>query len=239
MQGRNTTGQAKTEQTEEAETTEQEQKEKGTAEHILNNQQKNTEKQGKSREEGEEQEKTTDNSKYTESQPQHEQKNQQAKTRIENQNEVETVDKENFEIKKQKPYQKTLDPNNTSDKEENNSEIQRLNVHAEQNKETDDIIYPRKYWQTATEEGNGPNIKDRARNSYNNGELNHIANNHNKNIIDKESKVEPQESKLVQKETFNVNIQTSHIQQYKYPHKTNVSSEPIIEYCIKNEVEKN
>ena len=76
------------------------------------------------------------------------------------------------------------------------------------NKETDDIIYPRKYRQTATEEGNGPNIKDRTRNSYNNGELNHTANNHSKNIINKESKVETQESELVQKETFNVNIQT-------------------------------
>ena len=71
MLGRNTRGQAKTEQTEEAETIEQEQKEnKGTAEHIINNQQKNTEKQGKSREEREAQEKTTDISKYTEPQPQ-------------------------------------------------------------------------------------------------------------------------------------------------------------------------
>ena len=120
MQGRNTTGQAKTEQTEEAETTEQEQKEKGTAEHIVNNQQKNTEKQGKSWEEGEEQEKITDTSKNTEPQPHQEYKNQQAKTRIENQNEVETVDKENFEIEKQKPYQKTLDTSNRSDREENN-----------------------------------------------------------------------------------------------------------------------
>ena len=53
-----------------------------------------------------------------------------------------------------------MNPSNTSDSEENNSEIQRLNVHTEQNKETDDIIYPRKYWQTPTEEGNGPNIKE-------------------------------------------------------------------------------
>ena len=83
-----------------------------------------------------------------------------------------------------------------------------MNAYTEQNKETDDIICPRKYWETATEEGNGPNIKDRTRNSYNNGELNHTANNHSKNIINKESKVETQESELVQKETFNVNIQT-------------------------------
>ena len=49
------------------------------------------------------------------------------------------------------------------------------------------------------EEGNGPNIKDKTRNGYNNGELNHTANNHNKNIISKESKVETQESELVRK----------------------------------------
>ena len=122
---------------------------------------------------------------------------------------MEAVDKHNFEIEKQKPYQKTLDSSNTSDREEKNSEIQRLNVHTEQNKEADDIIYPRKYWWTATEEGNGPNIKDRTRNSYNNGELNHTANNHNKNVYNKESKVETQESELVEKETFNVNIQTN------------------------------
>ena len=108
------------------------------------------------------------------------------------------------------------------------------------NKETDDIIYPRKYRQTATEEGNGPNIKDRTRNSYNNGELNHTANNHSKNIINKESKVETQESELVQKETFNVNIQTSHIEQCKYPHNTNIGSEPIIDRVLhQKEVEKN
>ena len=65
MQGRNTTGQAKAEQTEEEEIIGQEQKEKGTAEHIANNQWKNTGKQGKSREEREEQEKTTDTTKYT------------------------------------------------------------------------------------------------------------------------------------------------------------------------------
>ena len=37
-----------------------------------------------------------------------------------------------------------------------------------QGKETNNIIYPRKYWQTAAEEGNGPNFKDRTRNGYNN-----------------------------------------------------------------------
>ena len=42
---------------------------------------------------------------------------------MENQNEVETVDKDNFEIEKQKRYQKTLDSSNTSDREESNSEI--------------------------------------------------------------------------------------------------------------------
>ena len=72
-------------------------------------------------------------------------------------------------------------------------------------------LYTPKNWWTAAEEGNGPNIKDRARNSYSNGEINHTANNHNKNIIDKESKVETQENELVEKETLNVNIQTSHI----------------------------
>ena len=44
------------------------------------------------------------------------------------------------------------------------------------------ILYTlKKYWQTATEEGNRPKIKDRTRKGYNNGELNHTANNHNKN----------------------------------------------------------
>ena len=84
----------------------------------------NNEKQGKSREKGEEQEKTLDASEYTELQPQKDYKNQQKKTRIENQNEVEIVDKENLKIGKQKPYQKTLYPINTCNKEENNSEIQ-------------------------------------------------------------------------------------------------------------------
>ena len=191
----------------------------------------NIEKQGKSREKGQAQEKTLDTSEYTELQPQKDYKNQQTKTRIENQNEVEMVDKENLKIEKQKPYQKILYPSNTCNKEENNSEIQCLNVHTEQSKETDDIIYPRKYWRTATEEGNRPNIKDRTRNS-NNGELNHTANNHNISTIDKESKVPTQESELVEKETLNVNIQTSHIEQYKYPHNTNVSSEPIIDRVL-------
>ena len=96
-----------------------------------------------------------------------------------------------------------------------------MNVHTEQNKEVDDVTYPRKYWRTAVIEGNGYN-------GYNNGELNHAAKNHNRYIIDKESKVETQENELVEKETLNVNIQTSYIEQHKYPHKTNVSSEPII-----------
>ena len=88
-----------------------------TAEYLVKNQQ--TEKQGKSRKEREEQEKTTDTSKYTEPQPQQDYKNQQVKKRIGNQNEVRTVEKENLEIEKQKPYQKTLDPSNLSDREEN------------------------------------------------------------------------------------------------------------------------
>ena len=107
-----------------------------------------------------------------------------------------------------------------------------MNVHTEQNKETDDIIYPRKYWQTATEEGNGPNIKDELRSSSNNRVLNHTANNHSKNLIDTESKAEIQESELVEKETFNVNIQSSHIEQYKYPRNTNVNSEPITDRVL-------
>ena len=48
---------------------------------IVNNQQNNTEKQGKSREEREEQEKTTDTSKHTEPQPQKDYKNHQAKSK--------------------------------------------------------------------------------------------------------------------------------------------------------------
>ena len=102
MQGRNAIGKAKTEQTQEAETTEQEQRQLN----IANNQQKNTEKQGKSRKEREEQEKITDTSNYTEPQPQQDYKNHQAITRIKDQNEVGTVEKENLEIEKQKPHQK-------------------------------------------------------------------------------------------------------------------------------------
>ena len=97
-------------------------------------------------------------------------------------------------------------PSNTRDRGENNSEIRSLNVYTEQNKETDDIIYPRKYWQTSTEEGNGPNNKDRTSNGYNNWEIIHNANNHNKNILDKESKVETQDSEPVEKEALNLNI---------------------------------
>ena len=71
----------------------------------------------------------------------------QAKT--EQTEEAETTEQEhkeeNFEIEKQKPYQKLLDSSNTSDREESNSGIQRLNVHTEQIKETDDIIYLIKY----------------------------------------------------------------------------------------------
>ena len=71
MKGRNTREQGKTEQAEEAETTKQEQKQnEGTAEHIIKNQQKNTEKQGKSMEERERQENAADTTKYTEPQPQ-------------------------------------------------------------------------------------------------------------------------------------------------------------------------
>ena len=83
--------------------------------------------------------------------------------------------------RKTKTSPKNLDPSNTRYREENNSEIRSLNVHTEQNKESDDITYIKKYWQTATEEGNRPKIKDRTRKGYNNGELNHTANNHNKN----------------------------------------------------------
>ena len=49
-------------------------------------------------------------------------------------------------------------------------------------------MYIKKYWQTATEEGNRPKIKDRTRKGYNNGELNHTANNHNKNKERKKAK---------------------------------------------------
>ena len=93
------------------------------------------------------------------------------------------------------------------------------------------ILCTLEIWWTVTEEGNGPNIKDRTRNGYNNGEINHTANNHNKNIIDSESKVSErvQESKLVEKEALNLNIQTSHIGQYKYPYNTKVSNEHITE----------
>ena len=47
-----------------------------------------------------------------------------------------------------------------------------------------------------------------------------------------ESKLETQESELAEKETFNVIIQTSHIEQYKYPHNTNVSIKPIIDKAL-------
>ena len=86
---------------------------------------------------------------------------------------------------KKKTYQKTLDPSNKRDREENNRELQRLNVDTEKNKETDDIVYCRKYWRTVTEEGNGPKINDRARNNYNKGEIKHATDNYNKNIINK------------------------------------------------------
>ena len=46
---------------------------------------------------------------------------------------------------------------------------------------------------------NGPNIKDRTRNSYNDGEVNHTDNNYNKIVIDKEGKVETQENELERK----------------------------------------
>ena len=101
--------------------------------------------------------------------------------------------------------------------------------HTEQNKEIDDIIYLRKYWWTATEERNGPNIKDTTRNGYNNREINHTANTDNKNKTNKENIVETQESELVEKETRSVNIQKSHKEQYKCLHNTNVSNEHIIE----------
>ena len=60
MQLKNTRGQGKTGQMGEAETEQEQNENEGTAEHIINNQQKNTEKQGTSRKEREEQGKTTD-----------------------------------------------------------------------------------------------------------------------------------------------------------------------------------
>ena len=50
-------------------------------------------------------------------------------------------------------------------------------------------MYQKKYRWNAAEKENGLNNKDRAKNSYNKGEINHTANSHNKNIINEESKV--------------------------------------------------
>ena len=83
--------------------------------------------------------KITDTSKYTEPQPQQDYKNHQAKTRIESQDEVGTVEKENLEIEKQKPYQKTLDSSNTRDREENNSK-RKENKTKKQRKEIDQTL---------------------------------------------------------------------------------------------------
>ena len=71
------------------------------------------------------------------------------------------------------------------------------------------------------QEVNRPENKDRTRNNCCKGVINRTANNHNNNIIDKESKVETQENKPVEKETLNVNIQTSHVKKCKYPPNTN------------------
>ena len=65
-----------------------------------------------------------------------------------------------------------------------------MNIDTERNKETDDIIYPRKYWWSAANEVNGPDKNDKTENSYNDEKVHHHVNNHNKNILDKESKVE-------------------------------------------------
>lgn len=153
-----------------------------TAENI-NNQQKSTEKRSKSRKERGEQVKTTDILKYTKAKPEQD-------WIIKNQNEVETVRKENLGIEKQKIDQKNLDPSNTRYKEENNTEVQILNPDIEQNKETDEIICLRKHWWTAAKEVNGPNNAGRRGNSYSKRVIDHTANNHNKYIIDKESQVE-------------------------------------------------
>lgn len=163
---------------------------------IINNKQKSTGKQEKNRKEKEEQEKTTDRWKYTESQLQQDKRNQKTvKERIGNQNEVETIEKDNLEIEKQKTNQKHLD----SSKKKNTAQNYKYwIIDTLQNKETDDIIHPSKYWWTAAEEVNGPNNNDRARTINSKREINHTANNHNINIINRESKVEIQEDELEQ-----------------------------------------
>ena len=60
-----------------------------------------------------------------------------------------------------------------------------MNVVTEQNKDTGDIIYRKRYWWNAAKGVNGPNNNDRARNSYNKREINPTAYKHNENITDK------------------------------------------------------
>ena len=79
--------------------------------------------------------------------------------RIAYQNQVGTVEKVNLEIEKQKSYQKTLDPTSTKDREEKNSEIQRL-IYIQNNIKKLMILHTlKKYWWIKTEEGNGPKIE--------------------------------------------------------------------------------
>lgn len=104
-----------------------------------------------------------------------------------------------------KNNQKNADPSNT-ELERKKAQVQILNTDGEQNKETDDTIYPWKYWGNVAEESN--ELKDRIREVK--GEINHSANNHKKKMIDKESKGEIQDNAPLEKETLNVNIETSH-----------------------------
>lgn len=103
-----------------------------------------------------------------------------------------------------KNNQKNADPSNT-ELERKKAQVQILNTDGEQNKETDDTIYPWKYWGNVAEESN--ELKDRIREVK--GEINHSANNHKKKMIDKESKGEIQDNAPLEKETLNVNIETS------------------------------
>lgn len=89
--------------------------------------------------------------------------------------------------------------------ERKKAQVQILNTDGEQNKETDDTMYPWKYWGNVAEESN--ELKDRIREVK--GEINHSANNHKKKMIDKESKGEIQDNAPLEKETLNVNIETS------------------------------
>lgn len=104
-----------------------------------------------------------------------------------------------------KNNQKNADPSNTRVREEKSTST---NIeHRWRTKQGNRWHYiPLKYWGNVAEESN--ELKDRIREVK--GEINHSANNHKKKMIDKESKGEIQDNAPLEKETLNVNIETSH-----------------------------